>query len=224
MTCFRKKHMVEKNAIVLIICCTGELSQNLGNIADTVEEGFREKVDAEYYRLVAGECTQNNVRSRLQIIADFLSQPNKRAYVYYNGHGDWRADTNGDEADGMDEFWKLSDGSVVLDDYISTLFNQINESSFLFLVNDHCSSGTMLDRSLNDRPWICLSSSQDSQDSLSTYDGGVFTLFGFLPAIQRYDTLREIVNYISENIDIPTQNFRVEFTRNYLETNNIWVT
>ena len=181
-----------------------------------IEKTKKNRTKLVYSELIGREINHISVKKKLMHVANYLKEPNRKAMIYYNGHGNQTRDTNSDEADGKDEYWSLMGGGIMLDDEISLIFNSINEDSFLFMVSDCCSSGTMIDRSLNNRPWILLSSSQDNQDSLASSSGGIFTQFGLIPAIKQYDTIKNINDYIQKNIDIPTQTFRLEVTRNSL--------
>lgn len=176
----------------------------------------------QYQTLTGNDVTRNNVLAILNSAAKYLAQPNKRVMLYYNGHGDQTIDKNGDEADGRDEYWKLMGGGLVVDDQLSQIFNQINEKSFLWLIADNCSSGTMIDRKLNNRPWILLSACQDNQDATACIDGGVFTLFGLLPSLSKCNNMLEIKQSIAQLIDIPTQTVRIEITRPYLWNIPLW--
>jgi len=110
-------------------------------------------------------------------------------------------------------------GGRVLDDEITLIFkDKIHESSVLILISDNCSSGTMIDRKLfstttssTSGSWICLSSCRDHQDSLATSEGGVFTLYGLIPALEAgKKTIREIYSFIQKEIQIPSQHPFVE--------------
>ena len=166
--------------------------------------------------LLGEEVTYQNVKKLLTDCNRYLSHRNRRAIIYYNGHGGQIKDENGDEDDGMDEFWELAKGKKMIDGEISEIFRDISDKSFLLLINDNCSSGTMIDKKLNDRPWICLSSCQDNQDSLACKRGGIFTLYGLIPGIEKRDTVRGIHDEILRQIDIKTQTCMLTMTRDYL--------
>ncbi len=62
---------------------------------------------------------------------------------YYSGHGSFKKDTNGDEADSRDESLVLSDGvenEHLIDDVLYDKFNAIKAKKLIFL--DSCHSGT----------------------------------------------------------------------------------
>jgi hypothetical protein len=166
--------------------------------------------------LLGNAVTYRNVKQLLEECNEYLSHKNRRAIIYYNGHGGQTKDLNGDEEDGMDEFWELAKGKRMIDDEISEIFSDISEKSFLIMINDNCSSGTMIDKALNDRPWVCLSSCQDHQDSLACRQGGIFTLSGVIPGIEKRDTIRGIHDEILRGIQIKTQTCMLTMTRDYL--------
>ena len=192
------------------------------NLSDEIDLAFKKVIsqneDFVHIRLVGSEITRKNILEKLKEINSILSQPNQKVIVFYNGHGDQCADTNGDEEDGKDEYWKpMGGGGNILDDEISTILCDIHETSFVLLISDNCSSGTMIDKKLNNRPWICMSSCRDNQDSLASSDGGVFTLFGLIPAIKSGKrTASEIFKFICSELEIPSQTPYIETSREYL--------
>lgn len=166
--------------------------------------------------LLGSEVNYNNIKKLLNECNEYLSHKNRKAIIYYNGHGDQTKDLDGDESDGMDEYWSLEHGERMMDDEISEIFSDISEKSFLLLINDNCSSGTMIDKKKNDRPWVCLSSCQDYQDSLACKDGGVFTLYGLIPSLEKCITIKELHRGILDHIDIKTQTPMITMTRRSL--------
>jgi hypothetical protein len=130
--------------------------------------------------------SKRNVVDKMGQIAHFLAEgENRIAFVYYFGHGNQIRDLNGDEEDGMDEYWALYGGGRMLDDDISYLFNTISPKNKLILWSDSCSSGTMIDIKLNSKNWITYTSCKDCQDSYTTFDGGVATIWGFAPLLTK---------------------------------------
>jgi len=152
---------------------------------------------------------REKIITEMKNIADFLEKPNNKSIIYYFGHGDQVLDLNNDEIDGKDEIWKTQN---ILDDEISEIFKNIDNKSRLYLFSDSCSSGWMIDKKINDKPWITVSSCNDFQDWLATWDGGVFTIWGFIPCLYNkvkhekiFVSCDEIHNYIKNNILIDTQ-------------------
>jgi hypothetical protein len=213
---------------VLVLAGIGEFgdesAKNLeAKLRKTIEDKCRSSgIEVSYHSLVGSQVNRQNAISSLKRAAGYLEHPNRRVLLYYNGHGDQQRDRNNDEDDGKDEYWKLMGGGVVLDDELSAMFGGIHESSYLWIISDNCSSGTMLDRQLNDRPWILLSSCQDHQDSLASSEGGIFTLFGILPHLTSVDTVRQLAERLRQSIDIPGQRFRLEVTRPHLWDAPLW--
>ena len=99
-------------------------------------------------------------------VANYLKEQIEKYDILYNGHGNQTRDTNSDEADGKKIVLEPNGWRNTFDDEISLIFNSINEIHFLLWCQTVCSSGTMIDRSLNNRPWILLSSSQDKSKIL----------------------------------------------------------
>lgn len=195
---------------LLIICYVPEIAcrnnNAMKNISDNVEKAFK-KGCKDNCIIETTKILQRNkvlVIKNLNNISTYLRDPNKKAIVYYYGHGDQIRDRSGDEKDGKDEIWQTQN---IIDDEISKIFSNIHDSSKLYLFSDSCSSGSMIDEYYNKKDWVTISSSNDRQDSLATSDGGVFTLWGLIPALETLDkcTPRNIHNYITTNVQIPSQ-------------------
>ena len=194
---------------LLIICYVPEIAsrnnQSMKDISTKVENAFKKASKSHSLNVEKIlERNHNLVIKKLNEIAQDLSNPNKKAIVYYYGHGDQIRDTSGDEKDGKDEIWQTQG---IIDDEISKIFANIHDSSTLYLFSDSCSSGSMIDEYYNKKDWITISSANDKQDSLATSDGGVFTLWGLIPALETIDncTPRKIHEYIKKNIQIQSQ-------------------
>jgi hypothetical protein len=161
--------------------------------------------------VVASDITRPRVLTELAELAEWLTVPQRKAIVFYNGHGDQTRDRGGDEADGMDEFWRLAGGGCVLDDEISKIFatKGIASGSALLLISDSCSSGTMIDLSLFPKErgnWCTIGACRDAESALASSEGGIFTLFGLIPALDAgANTASDIVSYVRKAIDIPSQ-------------------
>jgi hypothetical protein len=211
----KKRYMPELYAVCLV--GIPELKkEHLYPVVENFISILKKKCHVQEHILFGNEVNYSNVKKELHQCAEYLKEPNRKAIVFYHGHGDQTPDKNGDEDDGMDEYWKLMGGGRMLDDEISAIFNDISDDSYLILINDNCSSGTMIDKKLNDRPWVCLSSCQDPESALASRDGGIFTNYGLLPGLETSKTMRELYSYITRNIDISTQHPMLTLTRNYL--------
>jgi Caspase domain len=176
-------------------------------------------LEGRVHVLVGLDANRERVLKSLSAVATHLSKPNGRCFVYYNGHGDQFKDANGDEADGKDEFWKLMGGGIVVDDEISRIFLSTHKTSLLCMICDHCSSGTMIDARINSTtPWIQISSCKDVEDATASSDGGMFTLFGLIPALELLKqnsgggcfTAMQLYAEISKRIEIPTQHCSIQ--------------
>lgn len=185
------------------------------NLSVKVENAFKTAIGGvgkgfRCQKLVGRKVTRPAVLSLLKEASEIVKTPDQKVFVYYNGHGDQVRDVSGDEEDGKDELWKLMGGGQILDDEISNFFKEIHSSSLLCVISDNCSSGTVLDRKIMGSPagkWICLSSCRDPQDSLASSEGGIFTLFGLVPALEskKCKTIRDIFSFIQNEIQIPSQ-------------------
>jgi hypothetical protein len=123
-----------------------------------------------------------------------LPESTDTLFIYMNGHGNQTGDYNQDELqhkinenetpkDSLDELYQLPDGSIIDDELTSLLNNAVNLNDKLqkrlsiFLISDHCSSGSMIDNNPNmSFDWISIGSSLDFQDSYITGDGNVMTI------------------------------------------------
>jgi hypothetical protein len=161
--------------------------------------------------------SRREVLNALKEVANFLKHDGKRiAFIYYYGHGNQVKDYNGDESDGKDEYWALYGGGNVLDDEISEIFKHIPKHSKLILWSDSCSSGTMIDRPLNSANWITYTSCRDCQDALTTFDGGVATIWAFMPILKECMEKREYIPKIYyakmvERLKIMTQHMQFNY-------------
>jgi len=197
---------------ILIICFVPEIARhtNMKHMACNILSEFENIVKRNNKKLNIVDMVACVNRKKcikgLNKMANHLSNPNNKGIVYYFGHGDQIRDRNGDEADGMDEKWTTQN---ILDDEISYIFNKIHKKSVLYLFSDSCSSGSMIDKKLNNKNWVTFSSCNDRQDSLTTSEGGVFTLWGLFPALEALHnpTPTELHNYIISNLCINTQTY-----------------
>ncbi len=144
---------------------------------------------------------------------------------YYSGHGSSVPDTNGDEVDNRDEVLVLSDGVrniPYIDDNLNYYLNAIKAKKLIIF--DSCHSGTAnrgdenslirvktlplseLDAPLSkgikigkkiEGKYIVLSASQDSEESLATPSGSLFTneIYRLLNSQSSLETIREEATY-----------------------------
>jgi hypothetical protein len=198
---------MDKEVMVLIICFVPEIAKEMNRVSKYVEESFKkfiEKNKKTHSIISIVEKNRTKTLDGLNLMARFLTNPNKVGFVYYFGHGDQVKDLDGDEIDRMDEKWVTQN---ILDDEISKIFLPINEMSRLYLFSDSCSSGSMIDQAWNRKNWVTISSANDRQDSLATSDGGAFTIWGLIPSMENLSnpTADELFQLIKKNIDLPTQ-------------------
>lgn len=151
------------------------------------------QIKREYIKSLFGN--QVNVKSVKEILYNTIKNlPDEisTVFVYMNGHGNQTGDQNKDELavpilynetpkDANDELYQLPDGSII-DDELTTIFRSaLNETKYkpvIFLISDHCSSGSMIDNTYIDPDfhWVSIGSSLDYQDSYITGDGNVMTI------------------------------------------------
>ena len=113
-----------------------------------------------------------------------------RLLITYSGHGSFKPDRDGDEADGQDETWCLWDGQLV-DDKIGSMLEKFQPGVKIVVLSDSCFSGTVT-RAPGQTPQpmplavpeidrvkanvLLLSGCSDSQVSYDSAAGGRFTL------------------------------------------------
>lgn len=88
------------------------------------------------------EATTDQVMETLERYVASLKWGDRLVFTY-SGHGTWVPDANGDEDDHRDEAMYMADGSLLLDDYLDTLFRQIPIGRGVLVLADSCFSGTV---------------------------------------------------------------------------------
>jgi hypothetical protein len=109
---------------------------NIDVVIDNTTEGMQRTTKKEIIKSILDLVTKSWVEELDYILFSF------------SGHGSQARDTNGDEADGMDEGICPSDvykTDLILDDDLIKLFNQVNPNTKVYCIFDCCHSGTMLD-------------------------------------------------------------------------------
>jgi len=177
---------------------------------------------------------------------------------FYSGHGSHTDDLNGDEEDGQDETIVLSDGSEnmhFLDDDLYYYFNHIKAKKLIMF--DSCHSGTafkvltnkffpksILPKFVNKTiskgikgtdkiagEYVVLSAAQDSEESLATGDGSLFTttLTTLLnqpnSEDKSFQTIRDTITNkivtICETADIPAHHPKLSASKEELKGESI---
>ena len=158
---------MSNNIYILIICYVSEIAKykNMNLLAQNILSSFRVIADKNKKKLnvvdIISSVNRTKCITALKKMAQYLNEPDNKGIVYYFGHGDQVRDLNGDEEDVMDEKWTTQN---ILDDELSIIFSNICNSSALYLFSDSCSSGSMIDKKLNNKNWITISSANDKQD------------------------------------------------------------
>jgi hypothetical protein len=90
--------------------------------------------------------TYQNIMSALAWLVKMGNNGYSKLWFQYSGHGFYVKDTNGDEADGLDECLVTNDNYAIIDDHLrQSLINKLPKECQLFCFMDCCHSGTMLD-------------------------------------------------------------------------------
>jgi hypothetical protein len=132
--------------------------------------------------------TKVNIISQLTSLL-YNSKAGDILFFHYSGHGSQIKDTNGDEADGLDEVIipidYFSNRSVIIDDEIQSIVQtNLKEGVKLFVLMDCCHSGTIFDLKYNyDANW----NSVVNAKSLDT-KGDIIVISGCSDTQSTYDT------------------------------------
>lgn len=223
------------NTHILVISCIPEFGVKAAtSLAECVKKALLSRLPAPPHvvappsppppiveTLVGSQASKTAVLGAIKRVAAFTAGgENRRGWVYYSGHGDQTRDAaGGDETvDHLDEFWKLPSGGALLDDEITAALVQTptRKTSLNIFISDSCSSGTMIDAnpSSSNTNWVLISACRDNENALATFDGGVFTMFGLIPALTTIKTpLTAAELFRGIKIDIPDQHVSLHSSR-----------
>jgi hypothetical protein len=148
-----------------------EFSNSIGILSDNIT------------KIIGKDVYLKNVKDTIYsfIYKSLLDNPiEPRLYIYINGHGNQITDNNHDELDGQDELYQLPDGNLLDDELTEIIDKAVFNSNVvnrpvICLISDHCSSGSMIDKTQKYFDWITIGSSLDNQDSFVSGDGNVMT-------------------------------------------------
>lgn len=174
------------NKYLLVISKDYWGTQTSENIAETFSKKFSDLIDVpnnNIKKIIGKDVYLRNVKESIysfvyNSLIENIKEP--RLYIYINGHGNQIDDGNGDEFDKKDELYQLPDGNL-LDDELTQIIDKAVFSSkcisrpIICLISDHCSSGSMIDKTQRYFEWISIGSSLDNQDSFVSGDGNVMT-------------------------------------------------
>jgi hypothetical protein len=204
---------------VLILSGIPEFGQDSAySIEKKVKLSFQQamapKKMVSYSSVCGRELNNVNARKALTKIVNSLDDVSSEVIIiYYIGHGDQKRDLNGDETDGMDEYWRFYGGGILTDDDLTTILSKSRTNPFIFVISDCCSSGSMIDKQ-GDRftNWATLGACTDAQSAFAGKEGGMFTLFGLIPALREgANTPQKIKNFIDQRLQIQTQTVTLVF-------------
>jgi len=108
--------------------------------AELVKRGF------SVSKLLDEQATKAGMVEGLRRVID-QAAPGDVVVITYSGHGTYQYDTDGEEADGLDEALCPYDiralGAALIDDEIHAIFKSRREGVHLTLISDSCHSGTV---------------------------------------------------------------------------------
>jgi hypothetical protein len=161
--------------------------------------------------LIGNEVSLSKVKDTIYsfVNTSLLDNPHEpKLYIYINGHGNQTMDANGDEInqtvdsnetniDSQDELYQLPDGNFIDDEFTRIIDSAVLHSGafsrpFICIISDHCSSGSMIDKTQLYFDWISIGSSLDNQDSFVSGDGNVMTFCLMTVLESNKDMLSEI--------------------------------
>ena len=132
--------------------------------------------------------TKSNIMNNIkQGISSVNSKQSDLFIFYFAGHGLQHKDTNGDEADGLDETILCSDLQQIVDDQMFLALTRLHKNRQAIFVFDCCHSGTMLDlpktmigggksgRMRLSGDVLCVSACLENQKSTEKNGRGLFT-------------------------------------------------
>ena len=161
--------------------------------------------------------TKTNILSQLTLLLS-QSKSGDVLFFHYSGHGSQIKDTNGDDADGLDEVLIPSDyfsnNSIITDDEIKAIVNaNLKEGVKLIVLMDCCHSGTIFDLKYNyDTNWnpvvndkslntigdvIVISGCSDPQVSFDTQVNRLYqgtTTWTFTSSVNSTITWKQMIN------------------------------
>src|SRR3954451_1469104 len=126
-------------------------------------EALAEGLGYETQKLLTAEATSSAILEELARAVTDL-EAGDIFFLTYSGHGGQVPDTNGDDADRMDETWVSYDRQIV-DDELYAAFGTFAAGVRIVLLSDSCHSGTMARAVLETVQPAALSSSLSSQES-----------------------------------------------------------
>lgn len=169
--------------------------------------------DSHITHLIGNDVSLQKVKDTVYsfINTSLLDNPHDpKLYIYINGHGNQTIDANGDELqqvvdsnesniDSQDELYQLPDGNLMDDELTHIIDNAVLHSStfsrpFVCIISDHCSSGSMIDKTQMYFDWISIGSSLDNQDSFVSGDGNVMTFCLMNVLETNKDTVRDMTS------------------------------
>ena len=108
--------------------------------AELVKRGF------SVSKLLDEQATKAGMVEGMRRVID-QAAPGDVVVITYSGHGTYQYDTDGEEADGLDEALCPYDiralGAALIDDEIHAIFKSRREGVHLTLISDSCHSGTV---------------------------------------------------------------------------------
>ena len=106
-------------------------------------------LDARGFKVVSLTDDKATKAAMVQAMSDLIAKASKgdSLVITFSGHGTYQPDTDGDEADGLDEalcpYDLQTNGAALIDDEIKTLFATRKAGVRIVLISDSCHSGTV---------------------------------------------------------------------------------
>lgn len=115
-------------------------SNNLNGCVPDILLAESKLYEFQIRKFIDSKVTRNTTKAQLEYIIT-NSNPGDTIFWQYSGHGSYVRDTNGDEADGVDETLYLYDGHLV-DDDTNLILSKVPIGVTFIVILDSCFSGS----------------------------------------------------------------------------------
>lgn len=181
---------MSNNIYILIICYLSEIEiyKDIDTLGYEILAAFKNSANKNNKKInvldIISYVDTAKCLNGLKKMAKLLNEPSNKGIVYYYDHRKNSSDEN-----------MTTTNTTTID--LSYIFNDIDQTSVLYMFNDSCYYDLMIDKKINDRNWITMGSITDE---------GEFTIWGIFAGLEALynPTPIELHTYINSNILIGT--------------------
>lgn len=182
------KISTDKQALLVGLNYTGTSSELHGCINDVINISQI----LQHNNYTTQIMTDTDISKKSNILSELeklIKSGKKKLFFHYSGHGTQIYDTNGDEADHLDEALCEKD-TLISDDQLNAVLSHMSEDQEIICLIDACHSGTIVDLPYILSPnkkvitnktnskikgkVICISGCKDNQTSADVYKYGTY--------------------------------------------------